>query len=107
MDEAEIIDRFKRAHAKLLEYREIIQPAADALAELKSIAVYGKPGCYDGDLGCFDGGIDVVCLHIKEDIPRPELFTRDENSPSRKAHRFTEEWYEKIGRLQVGLTGHY
>jgi hypothetical protein len=51
MTEKEILDRLKIGDHLLEVYKELIQPVADALAELKSKAVYGKKGCYSGDLG--------------------------------------------------------
>ena len=97
MTEIEIISAFKQAHAKLLEYRAIINPAADALADLQSIAVFGEAGHYAGYLGGYDNGIDSVFLHVRDDAPKKKDPPDTWSAPLQKAHRFRDEWRLKIG----------
>lgn len=107
MTETEILDRFRLAHLKLLEYRTIIQPVADALAELQSFAVFGRSGCYDGYLGGYDNGIDSVFLHVRDDAPKKKDPQDTWNAPLQKAHRFRDEWRLKIGEdCSVHLDGY-
>ena len=93
MTEVEILDRFRRAHAALMDYRAIISPVADALAEMQSIDVFGEPGHYQGYLGGYDNGIDSVFLEVCGEAK----ISRDPESPIQKAHAFRDAWREKIG----------
>jgi hypothetical protein len=107
----ELIQPVADARDHLLEvYKELIQPVADALAELKSKAVYGKKGCYSGDLGCWEAGINTICLHIK-DHARGKRFSRDRDEKRwEKIFRFERPWIrqlQKAGVKHLHIDGHY
>jgi hypothetical protein len=108
MTDEEIIETLKKADALLEEYKKIIQPAADELAKRKSIAIYGKEDCYNGDLGCWEVGCNTVCLHIK-DQNRGETWEEDRPLHD-KAIDFDIMWSRKAdeaGIKHVHISGHY
>ena len=106
MTEEEILEKLKEADRFLEAYKKAVLPVAEELARQKSIAVYGKEGCYNGELGCYESGCDAVCLHIKEmgenweaDQPFHEKAIDWEMAWSRKAH--------ESGIKHIYITGHF
>lgn len=108
MTDQEILDGLKKADALLEEYKKIIRPIAEELAQQKSNAIYGKEDCYSGDLGCYESGCDCVCLHIKDHAMGK---TWEEDQPFHdKAIDFDIMWSQKAmnaGIKNVYITGHF
>ena len=108
MTDLEIIEKLKEANALLEKYKEVVKPVAIELARLKSLAVYGREGCYLGELGCFESGADCICLHIKDDA-RGENWEADRPFHD-KAMNFDMEWSRKAheaGIQNVYISGHF
>ena len=70
MDDKEIVAAYKQCKQLLDEYKKIAQPLAEELAKRKSMYVFGKPGGYQGDLGCWEAGMDTICLHLTDETGR-------------------------------------
>lgn len=102
MDDAEIIRRLQEADALLARYTEVVKPAAEALAERKSLHVYKEPGHYTGDLGCWESGINEICLHTKE-IPKFEESEKHYDL----IFDFEDEWRKKAPLKNIYIGGHY
>jgi len=112
MTDDEIVAAFKKADELMAEYITTIRPAAVELARRKSEAVFGKPGLYDGHLGCFESGKDCVCLHITAE--GMEIVYQAGGmvggSHHDKACDFEYDWGQKLdaaGISLVHLSGHY
>jgi len=102
MTEDEILAALKKADDLLAEYKKVVEPAAAALAELKS--QHMGDCTYTGDLGCYESGIDAICLHAEQGSPiRPiEGYMR--------IRAFEAPWREKmeeagIYRIYLGGMG--
>lgn len=108
MTEQELLGALIKADVLLAEYERVVKPVAEELARLKSLAIYGKEGCYSGDLGCWEEGINTVCLHI-EDHARGQ--TLEEDRPFHdKAIDFGFEWSRKAqdaGVRRIHISGHF
>lgn len=112
MTDDEIIAAFKKANELMAEYMNAIAPAAAELARRKSEAVFGRPGLYDGNLGCFESGKDCVCLHITgegmEIVHQAGGMVGGTHHD--KAMDFELDWSRKLdaaGINRVCLSGHY
>jgi len=97
MTDEEIISRFREADALLAKYREILEPVLSELAEKKSMVVFGKPGMYRGEFGCWEQGCDTICLHLKDSGHEPPN--------SHLAYEFEHEWNQKISTERVTIFG--
>jgi len=103
MTRDEMREKLKHADSLLQEYRDAVKPIAEQLAEEKSQHVFGQPGGYSGDLGCWEDGINAICLHIKEGN-----WLKETGLPS------ASDWEEKVRRdlgfdklENVYLIGHF
>ena len=71
------------------------------------MVVFGKPGLYKGDLGCWESGIDVICLHITDD-GYAELGDDHYHDPRiDKGREFADEWTKRTKTRHVCIGGHY
>ena len=108
MTDQEILRRIEYASKLLQLYAEVIQPAADELARRKSLYVFGEENRYFGHLGCWDEGINTVCLHITDETYEKVDALRDK--VSEKAYEFEQEWrnilYERKVK-KISLSGFY
>jgi len=108
LSEVEILSALKEADQLLERYVAIVTPVAEELARQKSLAVYGREGCYSGDLGCWEEGKDTICLHIKDEA-RGKSSAGDEPFHG-KAIDFNREWGDKAtaaGIHHVQISGHF
>lgn len=108
MNEKQIFEGLQKAQMLLVAYEETVKPIAEELARLKSLAVYGKEGCYSGDLGCWSTGINEICLHLKE-AARGKSFEADKVYHE-KAVEFEALWTQKTdqaGVRKVYVSGYY
>jgi len=112
MTDDEIIAAFKKADDLMAEYMKTIGPAATELARRKSETVFGRPGLYDGNLGCFESGKDVVCLHITgEGMEIVHQAGGMVGGPHHdKAMDFELDWARRLNAADINriyLSGHY
>jgi hypothetical protein len=104
MTDKEIIDGLKEADACLQQYVKIVRLIAVELAIQKSEVVWGNTTSYDGDLGCYESGIDTICLHSAQD---PISHDKDK---MHKAFEFDTSWYDRIrkaGIKHISITGFF
>jgi hypothetical protein len=98
----DILVAFKEADELLRRYKEVISPAIAELARLKGEV---NNLSYSGDLGCWEEGIDTVCLHIKGE-ERPSF-----DSPGTRAtYEWEHLWRDRLtaeGITNIHLQGHY
>lgn len=107
MTDEEILENLKKADAFLEEYKKLAKPVAEELAQRKSMAVFGKPGLYTGNLGCWESGIDFICLHITDE-GHAELGARHVDDPRMdKVREFEDEWAKRAKPRHVYIGGHY
>lgn len=108
MTDEELLAGLKRANDLLAQYKEAAQPYADELARRKSLAAFGHEGAYEGKLGCFDTGSDVLCSHRAEayrNLPWEEDRPREE-----KGREFDDEWGQRArnaGLNHIHISGYY
>lgn len=65
MDE-EIREKLAWCDHLIEEYKREAYLIADELARRKSSMVFGCDDAYEGRLGCFEQGIETICLHISD-----------------------------------------
>lgn len=109
MTDDEIIAKLKEADALLAKYREIVGPVADELAKKKSIFVFGKEGGYSGDLGCFEAGPNVICLHITPEF-RGATYGEYQKAAGDRPYDFEFDWSHKVdaaGIRGIYISGHF
>ena len=109
MTDDEIIAALKEADALLTKYREMVAPIAAELAKQKSLFVFSKEGGYRGELGCYESGPNVICLHI-EDAFRGKTYTEYLEKAETRAYDFDFEWGNKVGHAGIQgifISGHY
>ncbi len=98
----------KQADEKLAGYKVIAQKVAAELAKRKSMYVFGKEGGYRGDLGCWEAGADVICLHIEDEF-RGESYKEYQEKSEKKAYDFEGEWVRKVLEANIHnvfISGH-
>lgn len=87
MTENEILEVLVQADAKLVEYKAIVEPILEEMARLKSLHMYGEEAKCGSHLGCYEEGIQVVCLH-------PIFFLS--KAESYRGYEFMDEWQAKL-----------
>jgi hypothetical protein len=104
MTDEEIIDRIRKADAFLGLYEDVLHPVLEELARQKSLAVYKVEGKYTGELGCYEAGADVICIHLRDGIPLPSF-----GDPSHGIrYEWEQQWRDKLtaaGIHRVLLSG--
>ena len=111
MTEQEILERLKVADRHLTEYKELLKPVLEELAKRKSIHVFGKEGGYEGNFGCWEAGIDCLCLHIEDGFKPPRISDRDKYKKyMARVRSFEDQWNDKTRKIDVKniyICGHY
>ena len=93
MDNHEIIFRLNEADLLLSRYKEILTPVLVELANRKMQAV-GIP--YSGKFGCFEEGIDTLCMH-KDGDERPPLF----DAPYDWEDKTREQFFKNLQNISL------
>ena len=111
LSDKEILGVLKYCDGLLENYKKTIQPVARELARRKSEYVFRKKGpvAYDGDLGCWETGVDLICLHIKPWAVGKNL-TYFEKKVGNRPQRFEKLWRArtaKAGIRNVWIGGHF
>lgn len=111
LSDKEVMDRLKECDELLAVYQEKIRPVANELARRKSEYVFKRKGrCgYRGELGCWEEGIDTVCLHIKDRENRKTLSALEDRVGNRP-YVFQVKWLRKLAKAgikNVHVGGHY
>ncbi len=112
MKDEEIVEALQKGDRLMAEYKAALQPVLDELANRKSMHVFGEPGHYRGEFGCFEEGAESLCLHIKD---LEEVFPEDPDKRdyqktqalARKANEFEDEWRQRAAMKELWLTGHH
>jgi hypothetical protein len=102
--EKEMLEQLKKADALLEEYIGTVRVVAAELARRKSLAVWGNATTYAGRLGCYEEGIDAICLH---NIYDAKTRRRDKHH---KAIKFDRMWHDKIraaGIKNISIQGYF
>jgi len=109
MPEEELKRRVAEAKEHLRKYVELVIPVAEDLAERKSMAIFGRPGGYQGKLGCWEAGIDMICLHIADGFQKEADGEDYGHVHGDKVRAFEDEWRKKldINFNPLYLSGHY
>lgn len=109
MTDDEIFAKLKEGQDLLSKYKEVVAPVAEELAKRKSLFVFGKEGAYTGDLGCFEEGLNSICLHIT-----PEFHGRNYKEyqavAGERPYDFDYEWSKKAveaGVVGIHISGYY
>lgn len=106
MTDEEIVQALKTADGLLEQYKATLRPVLDALANRKSVYVFGEPDHYRGEFGCFEEGADSLCIHIKDIEEIYGLGTEEQGTRQKAAYRFEDEWREKTSLKHVYIRGH-
>lgn len=107
MTDDEIRSGLVECEALLKRYKEFAKPIAEELARRQSLHVYKEEGRYSGDLGCYESGIDTICVHNIR--PRDVIFRKLESSEI--IYRLTNSFRDEIEKKffadlkNVRLTG--
>jgi hypothetical protein len=102
--EKEMLEQLKNADVLLEEYIRTVRVVAEELARRKSLAIWGDATTYAGRLGCYEEGIDTICLHNT---------CRDKTNDSDKHHKAIEfdlMWYDKVraaGIKNIMIQGYF
>jgi hypothetical protein len=102
--EKEMLEQLKKADALLEEYIQTVRPVAAELARRKSLAVWGNEITYSGRLGCYEEGLNTICLHNICDAT-----TRDRDN-HHKAIEFDIMWDGKAraaGIKNISIQGYF
>lgn len=97
MTDDEILAALKRADELLDEYKRVAGPAVKELARQLSLAVGKREGHYDGQFGCYDEGIDTLCLHLDKEAQAHFNKSDDREEYYRKRNEFLGRW-RTVGR---------
>ena len=76
MDDNELRRRLQEADALLAQYRLLLTPVLEDLVRRKEAATGAK---YMGHFGCYEEGINTLCIHRVDDSP-PRA--RDDERPN-------------------------
>lgn len=95
--EEQIIEQLKEADRLLAEYRKIVEPVAKALARHLNELIHEGAPYYDGELGCWEEGIDSICCHVRDEAGRDN----DEGKSSRR-YEWERQWWDKLRAAGVG-----
>ncbi len=95
----EIVEKLKLADAALGQYRSLIEPVAKELAKRKSRFVYRKDTAYIGQLGCYEAGVDTICLHISDQ------YSKHGEKNLKKALDFQDKWSKKAKLKNIKISG--
>lgn len=112
MTDDKIIAALKRGNDLLKEYEEIMKPVAKELAHRKSMMVFGTIGGYSGDLGCWEAGIDLICLHLADEFRNhPDHLDRYSRLEARdRTMDFEDMWRRKAEKekvFKIHISGHF
>lgn len=103
MNDKDLVSGMKRCKKLLDEYAKAVRPLAEEMAKRKSIHVFGKPGGYDGDLGCWEEGIDTICLHLTDEVGRDLMDKAGGIDPDKNLlYKKSKEFQDKINTLIHG-----
>ena len=105
MTDAEVLEKLKIADNLLTEYQKIVDELLPYLSAQKSNFVFSKPDGYEGHLGCYESGIDTLCIHITDDARE----WRDQNEDF-SCYEWEREWAEKMiaaGINKIHISGHF
>lgn len=109
MTDEQVLEGLKKADHLLAQYRAQVEPIAAELAKKKSIFVFGNESSYSGDLGCFESGINSVCLHIVAGARGPDYKDYQRRAEDR-AYDFENTWNIRLmeaGIKHVSVIGHF
>ena len=109
MTDDEIIAKLKEGQDLLSKYKEVVAPVAEELAKRKSLFVFGKEGGYSGDLGCFESGPNVICLHITPEF-QGSTYGEYQKAAGDRPYDFDLEWSKKAvdaGIVGIHIDGHF
>lgn len=109
MIDDKIIDALRQADLLLGEYIKLLSPIAKKLADMKSKLVFGKKGYYAGGLGCYEDGIDNLCLLLRDKGYPKKGFpgkTHWEKAYAAQEKIFAEI-RSKIILCNINLSGHF
>lgn len=107
--ERRIMADLKEADLILGKYKIIAQRAANELAKLKSFYVFGRLGGYRGHLGCFEAGVNTICLHIQNKF-MGKSYLEFERKTGNRPIDFVVEWSRRLyeaGIRNLGVDGHF
>lgn len=101
MNSEQMKSKLKEADELLSKYVKLVKPVAKELAIRKS-RLNNKKFKYTGELGCWEMGVDSICLHI--------VGTKCPNGDERNViSRFEQELHEEFGKEleYIKVSGHY
>lgn len=100
MNDKELVAGMKRCKKLLDEYRRVATPLAKEMAKRKSMFVFGKPDGYRGELGCWEEGVDTICLHLTDEVGRDLMDEAGGVDPdSNPFYKKSKEFQDKMNRL--------
>lgn len=101
LNDEEIRNTLIKADSILDEYQKILTPVLRELAKRKEEYTGYK---YNGEFGCYECGIDTLCIHIKGNYNITNIINSDNFNP----YQWEEETRELFSGLQnIFLRGHF
>ena|SRR3990167_9237043 len=93
MNDQELKKELKELDSLLDIYLRRIKPIAIELAERKS--KYTRRS-YDGNIGCWETGIETLCMHIRNDSKYP---AQDDDSSYKWADEIIEQFFMDLQHI--------